>query len=78
MAQPRCSTGRLVAFSLDLRPPASPTRAIPTHLWQTKMTGRCPTPAAASFSISCATVCWKGSDSPCGVGGGGSEWGGIK
>ena len=35
------------------------------YLWQTKMTGRWPTPAAASFSISCATVCWKGSDSPC-------------
>lgn len=44
------------------------------------MTGRWPTPAAASFSISCATVPWKGSASPCtGVhcferGGSGGAW----
>lgn len=44
--------------------PQAPQQRSP-HLWHTKTTGRAPTPAAASLSISCATVCWKGSDSPC-------------
>ena len=35
------------------------------HLWHTKMVGRCPTPAAARWSISCPTVPHSGSDSPC-------------
>ena len=40
-------------------------RAWKACLWQTKMTGRRPTPAAASLSMSCATMWRKGSDSPC-------------
>lgn len=42
-------------------------RQQPPHLWHTKMTGRWPTPAAASFSMSWCTVCRNGSDSPCSI-----------
>lgn len=51
-----CSASVCVAGSLETRK---------QHLWQMNTVGRCPTPAAARWSMSCPTVPHSGNDSPC-------------